>query len=59
MVKIVFKRFTMSEDILEGMKLSKQEMIEKGLWHEHITLEEWAEYAGSHIQIKEDSDGQK
>lgn len=42
-----------SRDILEGMESTKQEMIEKGLWHDKITLDEWSDYAGKHVLIKE------
>lgn len=41
------------DDILEGMKGSKEAMIKAGLWHDDITLEEWAAYAGSHCLLTE------
>lgn len=42
-----------SQDLLIGMQLTKKEMIEKDLWHDKITFEEWANYAGRHVIIKE------
>jgi hypothetical protein len=50
---ITFKRYRGHETIIEGMQKSKEAMIEEGLWHENITFEEWADYAGSHILINE------
>jgi len=54
---ITFKRCTIGNDILEGMKQTKQEMIEMGLWTNETTFEQWSEYAGSHIEIREKNDG--
>ncbi len=49
----IFKRYGSSKAILEGMEGSKQEMIDKGLWRDDITFEEWSSWAGSHVEIKE------
>lgn len=50
-------RFTsakkISEDILEGMRLTQKEMSEKGLWNENTTFEDWARYAGENVRITE------
>ncbi len=53
---ITFRRCTCGDDVLEGMKLSKQAMEEEGLWNENTTFEEWAIYAGSHVLITEEID---
>ena len=45
-----------SNDIIEGMENTKKEMIEKGLWHDKMTLEEWSNYAGKHVKITEEFD---
>ena len=50
---VTFKRCDSSKAILEGMQMTKKEMQEKGLWNENTTFEDWANYAGSHIQMKE------
>lgn len=41
------------DDIIEGMQKSKQLMIEKGVWNDNTTLEEWFRFAGSHVKITE------
>ncbi len=46
-----------SNSIIEGMKQTKQEMMEKGLWHDKMTLEEWSNYAGQHVKLTFDEDG--
>ena len=48
-----FKRCDSSEAILKGMEDTKQMMIKEGKWHENITLEEWSNYAGSHVILSE------
>lgn len=48
-----FKKCDSSLVILEGMEATKQMMIKEGKWHENITLEEWSNYAGSHVIISE------
>ena len=48
-----FKRCTIGNDILEGMKKSKESMIKDGLWNEDTTFEEWSEYAGRHVLLTE------
>lgn len=45
-----------SKILLEGMEGTKQEMIEKGLWNDNITFEEWSTYAGQHVLITERKD---
>jgi hypothetical protein len=41
------------DDILEGMKQTKEDMIKDGLWTDQTTFEEWAEYAGRHVRLTE------
>jgi hypothetical protein len=48
---ITFRRCDSHLTLIEGMERSKQAMIKEGLWHNNITLEEWAQYAGAHIII--------
>ncbi len=52
-----FKRDTSSETILQGMEYSKEEMKRQGLWRDDITFEEWSNWAGSHVAIKESGIG--
>lgn len=53
-MKFVFKSFAESaESLKEGMKESKQQMMDEGLWNDDITFEEWAHYAGSHCILTE------
>lgn len=53
METVIFRRSAVGKDILKVMELSMQEMIEKGLWKDDLTFEEWAHYAGSHIIIRD------
>lgn len=41
------------ENILEGLKQSKEDMMKDGLWTEKTTFEEWAEYAGRNVRLNE------
>jgi len=50
---VIYKKCSVMEDILAGMKNSKQQMIEDGLWNDKVTFEALADFAGSHIEIKE------
>ena len=52
---VTFKRINNSLDILEGMEGSKQEMIKQGLWNELTTFEDWSNFAGRNVLLKEKS----
>jgi hypothetical protein len=51
--KAIFRRLDSSKIIIEGMEISKKEMMEKGVWNDEMTLEEWVKYAASNINIVE------
>lgn len=44
---------TFCDDILEGMKQSKEAMIKDGVWTDQTTFEEWAAYAGRNVRLTE------
>jgi hypothetical protein len=54
MIKFTSKSaYEISDAIIKGMEGSKKAMEEEGLWNDKTTFEEWAQYAGSHIEIRE------
>ena len=50
---MIFKQCSTVKDIIAGMENSKQQMIEEELWNDQITFEEWANFAGYHIEVIE------
>jgi len=48
-----FKRLTVMDDILEGIKGVHSEMQEKGLMTEETTFEDMSKYAGQHVILTE------